>query len=144
VDTVNGGCNSNPFIFSPISCNTTICGTVGTANCGQDFRDTDWYELNLPIADTVTITVTAEFPVALFTVSLGNPACSNIQLINSAFAVACGGPAQIVEAMQQGLNYIFVSTNSIFTGIPCGTEYTLTVTCAVVPVELESIEAESE
>ena len=44
VDTVNGGCNSDPAVFSSINCGETVCGTSffdGT------YRDTDWYELVL-------------------------------------------------------------------------------------------------
>ena len=139
VDTVNGGCNSTPFMFSPIECGQTICGTLAGEN---GTRDTDWYELVLAVPDNVTIELTSEVQSDLFTVDLSAaPFCSAPAVINSDIALACGGTATIVEAMAAGSNYIFVSTDGIFDGVPCGTEYTLTVTCDI-PVELTGFDVE--
>jgi len=61
VDTFNGGCNSAPVVVSPINVGDCVCG-VGAFDGST--RDTDWYEFTLAAPDTVTWTVTAEYPHA--------------------------------------------------------------------------------
>jgi len=61
-DTVNGGCNSAPPVFTSIAVGQTACGTGafdGTT------RDTDWYEFTLTSDTQVTWTVTAEFDLLI-------------------------------------------------------------------------------
>ena len=133
-DTVNGGCNFDPNLFSAISCGQTYCGTVAAEN---NLRDTDWYELDLPIADNVTATATIEAPGVLFEV-LG--VCGGPTLGDNDTGGTCT-QLEINFAGSAGNNYIFVATSD-FNGVPCGAEYTLDVTCETVPVELEKFQVE--
>jgi len=60
-DTVNGGCNSSPPVFTSIACEETVCGT---AYFDGAFRDTDWWQLDNTGDDagtTYTVTGLAEF-----------------------------------------------------------------------------------
>jgi hypothetical protein len=131
-DTTNGGCNSNPIVTTPVSCNETICGTVGS---NGSTRDTDWWDLVLPIDDNVTVTATMETDIALF--EIVDPVCPAVVGAQDQQPVCT--QAQINFAGSAGSNWIFIAGQA-FGGYACGTEYTMTVTCEVVPVELESIE----
>lgn len=50
VDTFNGGCDSDPHVFSPIECGQTVCGSGASDGVKGD---SDWY--------TITITTQTEF-----------------------------------------------------------------------------------
>jgi hypothetical protein len=76
LDCFNGGCNSNPPVFSPIRCNQTICGTAFARNW---IRDTDWYQLTLEQQDSVVWIVRAEFNVITYIVGPGENGCESIQ-----------------------------------------------------------------
>lgn len=131
-DTTNGGCNSNPVVLTSVSCNETICGTVGSLD---GTRDTDWWELVLPIPDNVTVTATMETDIALF--EIVDPVCP-ATVGDQDLQPACV-QAQINFAGSVGPNWIFIAGQA-FDGDPCGTEYTMTVNCEVVPVELQTLD----
>ena len=59
-DTVNGGCNSVPPVFSTIQCDDVICGTAAFDGFT---RDTDWYAFTNDSGGpcTITFAVAAEF-----------------------------------------------------------------------------------
>jgi hypothetical protein len=61
-DTVNGGCNSTPPVYSSIACGGSVCGT-GAWN--GSIRDTDWYQFTVATTQSANWTVTAEFPVVV-------------------------------------------------------------------------------
>lgn len=131
VDTVNGGCNSFPPVFSPITCGQAYCGT-GAFDGGT--RDTDWYEVVLTQATQVTWTVEAEFDVLVGIVENGGGTldCSQV----SAFRVfALGGPClptSVTSCLSAGTWWLFVAPD--FTNIEvCGAEYNATLTCADCP-----------
>jgi len=64
VDIINGGCNSDPPVFGSISCDETVCGTSGTYPFGEvTYRDTDWFQFEVTVEKTFTVTCEAEFPV---------------------------------------------------------------------------------
>ena len=56
----NGGCNSNPPAFEPLSPGETICGTLW---CDGTARDADWFTFTLTGTTDVTINGSAQFPV---------------------------------------------------------------------------------
>jgi hypothetical protein len=135
VDAFNGGCNSNPNVFSPIACGQSVCGTGGnyTFN-GLSYRDTDWYELDLPVAGNVNATVCTSFEGQLAAID-GNIGCGFITIIcGSVFEV---GSISCTYAAPSGLNWIFVAT-SAFSGVPCDSPYVLRVTCPDLPNATES------
>jgi len=70
LDVTNGGCNSTPNVFSPISVGDTYCGHSNTyLYTGSQYRDTDWYQLDLSGSSTgweLTWAVEAEFDVLIF------------------------------------------------------------------------------
>lgn len=132
-DDTNGGCNSDPVVLSQAVCNTTYCGTVGS---GGGTRDTDWWNLDLPFGDNVTVTATMETDMALFALT---PVCAP-SLVDDGSAPACV-EGQVNVSGSAGDNWFFIA-GSAFDGYGCGTEYTLTFSCETVPVELESFEIE--
>lgn len=130
VDTSNGGCNSTPPVFTPISCGQTVCGTAGTfLSGGQPTRDTDWHLLELDQPSTVVWTVTAEFPVLAGFVQLPCPQ-------NAFFGEpVLGAPCETVSVTQSlaaGSWALFVSTAD-FRGVPCGARYQASVDCFATP-----------
>lgn len=143
-----GGCNTDDVDPGPylevISCNTTICGTLSAYTTPSgDSRDTDWYELNLPVADTIRVTVTSEAPLLLFDLG-GEYDCANATVDQSLSQSSCGGTGEMVINGVAGPNWIWVGTDGFgdALGVPCPTEYTMTVTCDTVPVDLQSFDIE--
>jgi hypothetical protein len=146
----SGGCNTNPGdpgpYMVPISCNTTICGTTSTYDdaAGSQFRDTDWFELNLPQADTIRVTLTSSANLLLFDLS-GEYNCGGVAVAQSLVEPGnCAGTGEMVISGVAGPNWIWVGPNGYGAafGIPCPTEYIMTVDCDVVPVDLESFNVE--
>lgn len=126
IDSFNGGCNSIPPVFSPIDCGETVCGAGGNYTFkGLSYRDTDWYQLNLPEATEVTITVCASFEVQLAAID-GNVGCDFITIICGSVFGPPGSTVSCTYLAPAGLNWIFVSTSG-FAGVPCGSPYFLSV-----------------
>lgn len=129
-DVTNGGCNSEPPVFTPISCGETVCGTAAL-NARTVFRDTDWYEITLDTETQLTWTVTAEFTVLLFLI---RPDCESGDP-SAPFIV--GEPLEevsISQCLPAGTYYLFVAPDVNFFAnnvneIECGAEYVATVTC---------------
>jgi len=134
-DQFNGGCNTEPTpVFSDIACGDTVCGTAGTFLFGVDnFRDTDWYKLTLAAETQITWTVQADLPVLAGIVNnFGIDSCTGVTAFLSS---ATGDECDIVSVtacLAPGTWYLFVAP-SAFTGVPCGSDYTATVTCANCP-----------
>lgn len=134
-DQFNGGCNSTPPVFSPITCGETVCGTSGNYSGGEPnaplaFRDTDWYALTLTTETFVTWTVQAEFSVLAGIVDNGGVNdCTGV----SAFLTFATAPectdAVVSACLPAGTWWFFVSTTGFFDGVPCGAEYQGTLTC---------------
>ena len=139
-DLYNGGCNSDPNIFSiqPVG-DMTVCGESGVYMFGTvTYRDTDWYQIfpcgGLPI----TITVEAEFGV-LFGFVGGIEDCVAPAFISSMTALACT-PTSLTEYLPYGPVAIFVAPSAWDLSWVCGLEYSLTIEgytehCDPTPVE---------
>jgi hypothetical protein len=128
VDHSNGGCNSNPPVFEAVRCSKkqiTICGTYGTYQYqGIDFRDTDWYEIELKVARHVRFNVIGEAPTSVFILN-GAAGCSNPNVESSASGAR--GDSIVCEAdLLPGIHWFFVATSN-FTGIPCGSRYVIMI-----------------
>ena len=124
-DTTNGGCNSTGWtILCPQDGdNAVLCGTSGNyVYSGLTYRDTDWITA-YGTGGTLSATVRAEFPVQFIFIAItdcslpdyditSGPACTDLTLSRT---VAAGAPV-----------WLWVGP-SVFNGVPCGADYTLTV-----------------
>jgi hypothetical protein len=129
-DSVNGGCNSTPNVFSPIACGQTY---QGSGAFDGSTRDTDWYEVVVTEPTIFTWTVTAQFSSVVGLVEQivpGVSGCGNITGYLNPFAV--GGVGETVsvttECMPSGTYYFFVAPDFSVT-VPCPTPYEATLTC---------------
>jgi len=128
VDTYNGGCNSNPPVFSYISSGQTICGTASTYVIdGLNRRDTDWYLYTTEVPQSITFSGVAEFPLQLLLVGdLGG--CETF-VPAYATATACE-IASFTYEIGPGTWYLWVGP-SVFEGVPCdavGNQYEVELT----------------
>jgi hypothetical protein len=131
-DLFNGGCNSAVPVFSPISINETVCGESGTYLFdGNNYRDTDWYEIDFASAQTVTWGGQAEFPFLVFIID-GTAGCGGLVILNSGTAGPC--EELVIEAsVSAGVHWTWAGP-SVFAGVDCGALYFATLggesTCA--------------
>ena len=139
-DNYNGGCNSDPHIFSiqPVG-NTTICGESGVYDFGgSTYRDTDWYQIYPCGGVPISITVEAEFGV-LFGFVAGIGDCVAPAFYDYTTAAQCT-PTTLTTILPYEPFAIFVSTDSWDPAYVCGCEYSLTIEgytehCDPTPVE---------
>ncbi len=124
-DFVNGGCNSTPPVFSPISCQETICGTAA-----QDAtRDTDWYEIVLTETTDVTWTVEADFHLDMGIVDNGGiDECPAPFFLVSATVAPCQ-QVSVSATLWPGTWWFFVAPYLGGPSVPCGSGYVATLTC---------------
>jgi hypothetical protein len=120
LDTLNGGCNSSPPVFSDMACDTTYCGT---SYFDGSFRDTDWYQLDSTSSGNVTYHMTglAEFNAVYGRVDngCGSLDCSQIAAFAEVGVFAGCDPVQLDTAeLNNCLAWFFV-----------GTDFTQTVDC---------------
>ncbi len=141
-DNFNGGCNSDPDIFSihPISAGPiTVCGESGVYDFGGlTYRDTDWYQIFPCGGSPISITVEAEFGV-LFGFVTGIEDCLAPAFGDYTTAPMCT-PTTVTSYLPYGPVAIFVSTDAWDPAYVCGVEYSLTVEgytehCDSTPVE---------
>jgi hypothetical protein len=129
-DTWNGGCNSVPPVFGAIDCNTTLCGTTGWYTyLGSDYRDTDWYILDLVSATDVTATFESEVGAYLF--FLLDPAgdCSNVTVQYQVQVVPCVvGTLSATLDPALGSWYVWVGPD-VFTGTGGDHDFYVTLDC---------------
>jgi hypothetical protein len=126
VDTFNGGCNSSGYSqLSPQSGGAvTVCGKSGTYQVsGIDSRDTDWYRA-CSQGGLVTATCRAEFPLQL--ILIYNVDCNNLQYVVST-AAACT-PTSVSWTVPAGTTFGIWVGPSMYTGVPCESDYVLEVT----------------
>jgi len=128
-DTVNGGCNSTPNVFSTVTCNT-ICGKGGYyTTAGFGYRDTDWYRVTTTGSGVATVTVVAEFPVQLailadtcVPITLTCGSSFGAECVPATCTFNCGGSSIIFVSAQQGLGLT-----------TCDLDYRLTIEGCGVP-----------
>jgi hypothetical protein len=125
-DTFNGGCNSTPPVFRDIVCGNQICGSYGTYLFqGGQRRDTDWYRFSIGSAQQVTWSVTGEADTRTF---LLTGVCPTTVIVTN-LAGPCD-PSVVTAPLAAGTYFAFAGTN-VFTGVPCGSDYNATLTCAL-------------
>jgi hypothetical protein len=121
-DHFNGGCGSDPVVFSPIAEGQVICGESGTyTHGGTSYRDTDWYEVDVPEGAILTWEATAEFPVLIFVIQANSGNCADYDIVANATADPCW-TARIEVDVAPGSHWLWVGP-SVFAGWPCGSEY---------------------
>jgi hypothetical protein len=128
-DNFNGGLNSTPPVYSPIECDTMVCGETGNfiGPTGGDFRDTDWWLVTLAAEMDVTWTVTADgFGHAITTVDITVPGGA---VVGDFLVSTAGETLSVTNCLGAGDWALFVSTSG-FTGVPCGSEYQGALTCS--------------
>ncbi|MEK6676289.1 MAG: IPTL-CTERM sorting domain-containing protein [Planctomycetota bacterium] len=127
-DTVNGGCNSVPPVFSPIDCGQSYCST--SAFDGST-RDTDWYRVVLPTDMQITWTASAEFDLLFGIVNnFGIDDCAGVTSFLTFTNVGPCEDGTVTACLTAGTWYLFVAPQ--FTGIvPCGAQYNASLTCEV-------------
>jgi hypothetical protein len=141
VDTYNGGCNSTPFVFQNLDCSPTgitMCGTYGGFLFnGLSYRDTDWYQLDVPTGGfaSVTVCVEGEHPTALAILD-GNFGCSSITAIDFQVTGDCD-PLCMTWPLPAGPMWFFVATDGFGTDFACGADYVLTIDGLDCPVSVE-------
>jgi len=133
VDEVDGGCAvlPEPAFFplagTPDGSPVSVCGTSGTYVLeGTPYRDTDWYELSVMHAETVTFEGMAQFPLLLLLIDAGG-GCGALDVVASASAGAFPDVASFAFDCTPGTYWFWVGP-SVFTGIPCGSDYAFTIT----------------
>ncbi len=118
-EDTNGGCNAGG-VYEPIAIGDTIHGTFWA---DANFRDTDWYLLDILEGTEVSLTISANMPCFAAFVDL---ACGGI--MGAPTAGSCGGTTSFCMAAGQ---YYIVALPATFAGFPCGFEfgndYTLSV-----------------
>lgn len=129
-DTVNGGCNALPPVFSPLTCGEAICGTVEAVD---GVRDTDWYEVTTTSWSTMTWAAEGQFPIVIGLAEQlepGVPGCDNTTGYIAPYAAgnACQPVSITTECLPPGTYYFFVAP-SVFEDVPCGATYAATLTC---------------
>lgn len=128
-DVHNGGCNSDPPVFQvvdPSDDHIFICGTSGTYEDGSDqYRDTDWFEIELLEESTITIDCVADFSVLVGIVD-GAAGCDSPTFYSYTTAPGCYS-AYLSETLPPGTWWLWVGPEE-FTGVPCGGEYMVWLT----------------
>lgn len=125
-DTVNGGCNFVPYLFSPISLGETVCGTADWNVTAPGLRDTDWYQYTVSVGGTYTWQVEAEFPASLIVVD-GNAGCPAVPILGSDFTTGCGDIGVVSLDLAPGTYWFFVAPDFGGPAVACGAEYTATL-----------------
>lgn len=140
VDATNGGCNSIPPVFTDLPCNdegVTVCGTYGNYLFqGAQFRDTDWYSINITSPTVLDVCVCGQGPTQLAILDAAT-GCDLITLVCGSVFGSPGEAACCQVPLNPGQYWIFVGTQG-FAGTPCGTPYTMTISgynCPPVGVE---------
>jgi hypothetical protein len=114
--------------FAPLACDLPVCGT---AWADGDFRDTDWYQIELFAlpCTAVTFTIQTTLPMVIGIVDTGGvPDCRNATTLNPFAIASFCGTASFEACLAPGTYWFFAAPNS-FTGFPCGTinDYVITL-----------------
>lgn len=126
-DAYNRGCSDFPYAFTPLALHEpelVVHGTYGTfPYYADEFRDTDWYEVEFDTAAVLECTVVGGAATQLAILD-GREGCE-------AWSVVCGpalGPAcapLVCQApVEPGRYWVFVAPRW-FSGVRCGTPYVM-------------------
>ena len=130
VDTYNGGCNSSPAVFQPITNGDIICGQTGTYGvASESYRDTDWYVFTLTETSMVEWQAYGEAPMHVALIKPGTAipdGCANLEALAGATSYYCE-PALVEYLLDPGTYWAFVSIKLNSFGYPCEIPYVATL-----------------
>ena len=124
VDTVNGGCATEPPVYSVIECGQRVCGT---SRAGGGHKDYDEFALTLEYPTEITWSGTARFDFRLHILDW-NPDCVSGAPID----VETGDTGETVTTtavLNAGSYIVAISPISKWDDIPCGTPWEAELTC---------------
>lgn len=131
--TVNGGCNTLPPNFSPLELGVPVCGTAALRTV---FRDEDWYEFSTDGNTVIRAELIADFDAQLILFAAA-PRCPNIFPVFDVSGVRCAPFTGVSPCAPENTYYVIVMPRFTDPTVPCGRNYTLTVTadpCTMCPV----------
>jgi hypothetical protein len=125
----NGGCNSAPPVFEPISCGETVCGF---SYYDGGIRDTDWYSITVAQDTLFTWTVQVDFDGLIGLVAMSVPGSGNcadsLGYLDPAAFPAAGTTESVTVCLGPGTHWFFVAPQ--FADIvDCPGSYIATLTC---------------
>ncbi|MFH1747205.1 MAG: hypothetical protein ABIG44_09205 [Planctomycetota bacterium] len=130
VDNYNGGCNSDPPVFSYISCGEKVCGTGGTfLYQGLNYRDTDWYEIWVDEITEISWSAQGMSPQQIAIIQPGPAAdpCLDFVVLAMAYSNECE-PVTVSAIVPPGNYWLFAATNA-YSGWSCPMDYVAWVDC---------------
>jgi hypothetical protein len=134
LDTYNAGCNSTPPTFFNLDCTpgtVNVCGTYGNyLYQGLMNRDTDWYQFTVNGTTNVHFCATGEAPTAIFLLN-GSAGCAGLSVVCSNSGEA-GQELCCDATLGSGTYWLFVGTSG-FSGTPCGSRYSMSLTRDACP-----------
>lgn len=124
VDYFNGGCNIDPYSFSPYTCNDTVWGVTGTFPCGNDYcRETDWYKFELTKPMEVTCTAISNMPFWFVIMDAYVDNCRYyLEIGGERQDLPCDTVHLDMGVLQPGIYYAYVGAGKFDTW-PCGSNY---------------------
>jgi hypothetical protein len=137
-DVHNGGCNSDPPVFDYLEPSEDVidfCGTSGTYSQGGNWRDTDWYQIDLASESEIKFRGIAQFSLRIGFVD-GREGCEGASGFYSYTDVQPCYVAELIEVLPAGTWWLWVGPVD-FAGVPCGEPYACELTgyTTVTPVE---------
>jgi hypothetical protein len=127
-DAYNRGCNDYPYAFTHLTLGDSelvVAGTYGTFPYYlDDFRDTDWYEVELATPSILECSLVGGATSQLAILD-GREGCGDWSAVTVALGPACDALA-CQAPLEPGRYWIFVATRW-FSGVRCGTPYVLHV-----------------
>jgi hypothetical protein len=130
-DVYNGGCNAIPYpifqILAPADEDITICGTTGVfQNDMLQYRDTDWFQLDLTEGSNICLSGDAEVSCYFFILD-GRDGCSTSAIQAYGLAGPCAPVAEICHFCDPGAWWVWAGPSAYDPGIACGSLYDLTI-----------------
>ena len=130
VDHYNGGCNSTPFVFQPIASGDTICGTSGVFG---NYRDTDWYTIDVTTNCDLSWSGKAEFGLLLFIIGAGSGHCTDYSILTYGIADPCS-TLTLTYAATPGTYYLWIGPSAWDANWACPSDYVAWVDGCGAPV----------
>jgi hypothetical protein len=125
VDTYNGGCNSTPAVFQDMVCDY-LCAETGTYLFGtSQYRDTDWFRITVGAGNFIFDGMGDGFALQKLVIIPGGTCYSSIQ---SSTATNCAD----LNFTGPGTYYLWGGP-TVFTGLPCGSRYWISVAGPGIP-----------
>ena len=121
-DTVNGGCNSNPAVFTSINVGDVYCGLTNTFTYNTaSSRDTDWYKIVLTETKDLYWSVEAECEINIFIIS-DDGSCNFYNNVASNTNIPANTLGQTHFVCTPGTWYFWVGPSQ-FSGVSAGAKY---------------------